>query len=198
MPSGAAALPARELTDQRRPDGTASRPTPAVDKPSAVQPYLTFCFTRASTTTRSRAVRQTSRKPREDCESDTTPASPFGGKATAIRGAALSAKPSMFGENGVADRMSFDDLRKREAKLRHEVVDEERGTAGRDEINVGRIVPAHEVWALIGSLPPHRSDGVVEADHEQVEVVGGAGDGADLLGRVVEHRLGVDLEPGPP
>jgi len=27
-------------------------------------------------------VRQTSRKPREDCESDTTPASPFGGNAT--------------------------------------------------------------------------------------------------------------------
>jgi hypothetical protein len=31
---------------------------------------------------KSRAVRQTSRKPREDCESDTTPASPFGGNAT--------------------------------------------------------------------------------------------------------------------
>ncbi len=30
----------------------------------------------------SRAVRQTSSKPREDSESDTTPASPFGGTAT--------------------------------------------------------------------------------------------------------------------
>jgi hypothetical protein len=30
----------------------------------------------------SRVVRQTSHKPREDCESDTTPTSPFGGTAT--------------------------------------------------------------------------------------------------------------------
>src|SRR6266545_7930203 len=53
MPSGAAALPARELTDRRRPEAAASRPTPAVDKPSAVPPYLTlFRFTRANTTTR--------------------------------------------------------------------------------------------------------------------------------------------------
>jgi len=59
-------------------------------QPSAVPPYLRPpCFTRATTTNTRRAVRQTSSKPREDCESDTTPVSPFGGSdnpvAEAIR-----------------------------------------------------------------------------------------------------------------
>jgi hypothetical protein len=54
-------------------------------QPPAVPPYLTpFCFPRANTTNTSRAARQTSRKPREDYESDTTPASPFGGKTTSV------------------------------------------------------------------------------------------------------------------
>jgi hypothetical protein len=59
MPSGAAALPARELTDRRRTNATASPLTPAVDKPSAAFRLIRsfflfdpFCFTRANTTTR--------------------------------------------------------------------------------------------------------------------------------------------------
>src|SRR5438093_9064090 len=82
MPSGAAALPARELTDRRRPDATASRPTPAVDSRLPSFLFDAFLFRAREYHNTSRAVRQTSRKPREDCESDTTPASPFGGTAT--------------------------------------------------------------------------------------------------------------------
>jgi hypothetical protein len=54
-------------------------------QPSAVPPYLTpLWFHAREYRNTSRAVRQTSRKPREDCESDTTPASPFGGTATRV------------------------------------------------------------------------------------------------------------------
>ena len=83
MSSGAAALAARELTERQGPDATASRPTPALRQPSAVPPYLTPSWFHARDYhNTSRLVRQTSRKPRKDCESATTPPSPFGGKTT--------------------------------------------------------------------------------------------------------------------
>ena len=78
------ALPARGLADRRRPDAMASRPTPALD---SRPPFDAFLFHAREYHNTSRAVRQTSRKPREDCESDTTPVSPFGGKATRTSGA---------------------------------------------------------------------------------------------------------------
>src|SRR6266508_2501579 len=52
MPSGAAALPARELTARRRPDATASRPTPAVAAVCSSSLFDPFRFTRANATTR--------------------------------------------------------------------------------------------------------------------------------------------------
>src|SRR6266545_8376211 len=74
MPSGAAALPARELTDRGRPDATASRPTPAADSRLPFRPIFDpLWFHAREYHNTSRAVRQTSRKPRDDCESDTTP-----------------------------------------------------------------------------------------------------------------------------
>jgi hypothetical protein len=63
-------------------DGFAPNACPR--QPSAVPPYLTpLCFTRANTTTRAGlCVRRAAS--REDCESDTTPASRFGGRATRV------------------------------------------------------------------------------------------------------------------
>jgi hypothetical protein len=47
-------------------------------------------------------------------------------------------------------------------------------------------------------IPPGRPDGVVEADHKEIDVVGRARQGRDPLGGVVEDCLGMDLEPGLP
>ena len=60
--------------------------TPALDNRRPFHPYLTpICFTRANTTTRG-GLRVRRAASREDCESDTTPASPFGGSATRTAG----------------------------------------------------------------------------------------------------------------
>ena len=59
------------------------------------------------------------------------------------------------------------------------------------------LEPAPRVPATIG-IPPRAPDGIIKADHKQVNMIRGSSDCCDRLGRMIEDGFWMDLEPGLP